>query len=157
MCPFGAIEYGRPEPVSTELTRFVLDTLAGDVRGADPRFTPDLLTLRIEPLPVRKNPASASREMGADDLLVFFHETTLKQIGALRGGEVAFQARGEPERVRVGRVTSGFFRVLGVRRVQEHLVDHIERLADEGLQVGLAISLHAPTQAARRAISSGDW
>jgi predicted permease len=42
-------------------------------------------------------------------------QRSFSAVGALRGGEVAFQARGEPERVRVGRVTSGFFRVLGVR------------------------------------------
>jgi hypothetical protein len=49
-----------------------------DVNSTDPRFTSDLLTLRIEPLPVRKNPASMSREMGADDLLVR-NVTTLAQ------------------------------------------------------------------------------
>jgi predicted permease len=36
-------------------------------------------------------------------------------IGARRGGEASFQARGEPEHVRTGRVTSGFFRVVGIR------------------------------------------
>jgi len=49
-----------------------------EVNGADTRFSSDLLTLRIEPLPVRKNPASMSRELGADDLLVR-NVTTLAQ------------------------------------------------------------------------------
>jgi predicted permease len=44
-------------------------------------------------------------------------------VGAMRRGDAAFQARGEPERVRVGRVTSGFFRVLGVRPVAGRLIE----------------------------------
>ena len=44
-------------------------------------------------------------------------------VGALSGGEAAFRARGEPERVRVGRVTSGFFRALGVRAAAGRLIE----------------------------------
>jgi putative ABC transport system permease protein len=44
-------------------------------------------------------------------------------VGALRGGEAAFQGRGEPERLRVGRVTSGYFRVLGLRPAAGRLIE----------------------------------
>jgi predicted permease len=44
-------------------------------------------------------------------------------VGAMRGGEAAFQASGNPEHVRVGRVTSGFFRVLGVRAAAGRLIE----------------------------------
>ena len=44
-------------------------------------------------------------------------------VGAMRGGEAAFQASGDPERVRVGRVTSGFFRVLGVSAEAGRLIE----------------------------------
>jgi len=44
-------------------------------------------------------------------------------VGALRGGQAAFRAGGEPERVEVGRVTSGFFRVLGVHAAAGRLIE----------------------------------
>ena len=67
-----------------------------------------------------------------DDLAVIFHrgfpslstvdfraieeqQRSFTAVGAVRRGEAAFQARGEPERVRVGRATSGVFKALGIR------------------------------------------
>src|SRR5687768_12560093 len=44
-------------------------------------------------------------------------------VGAMRGGEAAFRARGDPERVQVGRVTSGFFRAVGVRPAAGRLIE----------------------------------
>ena len=44
-------------------------------------------------------------------------------IGAMRGGEAAFRASGEAERVRIGRVTSGYFRALGVRPATGRLIE----------------------------------
>src|SRR5687768_6696145 len=44
-------------------------------------------------------------------------------VGALRGGEVAFQARGEAQRVRIGRVTAGYFRALGVHPAAGRLIE----------------------------------
>ncbi len=44
-------------------------------------------------------------------------------VGAMRRGQAAFRARGEPERVNVGRVTSGFFRVLGVHPAAGRLIE----------------------------------
>ena len=44
-------------------------------------------------------------------------------LGAMRVGEAAFRASGEAERVRVGRVTSGYFRVLGVRAANGRLIE----------------------------------
>ena len=44
-------------------------------------------------------------------------------VGAMRRAEAAFRARGEAERVRVGRVTSGYFRVLGIRAVNGRLIE----------------------------------
>jgi predicted permease len=44
-------------------------------------------------------------------------------VGAMRGDEASFQASGDPERVRVGRVTSGFFRVLGVSAAAGRLIE----------------------------------
>ncbi len=44
-------------------------------------------------------------------------------VGALRRGEAAFRADGEPERARIGWVTSGFFRALGVRPLAGRLIE----------------------------------
>jgi predicted permease len=44
-------------------------------------------------------------------------------VGARRTSEAAFQARGEPEQIRVGRVTSGYFRVVGVRPAHGRLIE----------------------------------
>src|SRR5688572_18703381 len=44
-------------------------------------------------------------------------------VGAMRRGEAAFRASGDPERVQVGRVTSGFFRAVGVRPAAGRLID----------------------------------
>lgn len=44
-------------------------------------------------------------------------------VGAMRRSEAAFRAGGEPERVRVGRVSSGWFRVLGVRPLAGRLIE----------------------------------
>jgi putative ABC transport system permease protein len=43
-------------------------------------------------------------------------------VGAVRGGEAAFQAGGEPERIRVNRVTTGFFQALGHRAAAGRLI-----------------------------------
>jgi putative ABC transport system permease protein len=43
-------------------------------------------------------------------------------VGALRRREAAYTAGGEPERVRVGAATSGFFRALGVRPARGRLI-----------------------------------
>ena len=50
-------------------------------------------------------------------------QRSFSAVGAVRGGEAAFQARGEPEGVQVGRVTSGFFRVLNVRPAAGRLIE----------------------------------
>ncbi len=44
-------------------------------------------------------------------------------VGAMRRGEAAFRASGDPERVQVGRVTSGFFRAVGVRPAAGRLIE----------------------------------
>ena len=44
-------------------------------------------------------------------------------IGAMRSSEAAFHAGGQPEQVRVGRVTSGFFRVLGIGAASGRLIE----------------------------------
>ena len=44
-------------------------------------------------------------------------------VGAMRRDEVAFRAGGDAERVDVGRVTSGFFRVLGVTPAAGRLIE----------------------------------
>jgi putative ABC transport system permease protein len=44
-------------------------------------------------------------------------------VGAMRAGEAAFRAGGEPERVDVARVTSGFFRAIGVRAAAGRLIE----------------------------------
>ena len=44
-------------------------------------------------------------------------------IGALRASEAAFQAGAGPEQVRVGRVTSGYFQVLGLRAAAGRLIE----------------------------------
>ncbi len=50
-------------------------------------------------------------------------QRSFSAVGAMRGGEAAFRATGEPERVRVARVTSGFFRVLGVIPAAGRLIE----------------------------------
>jgi putative ABC transport system permease protein len=50
-------------------------------------------------------------------------QRSFSAVGARRTSEVAFQARGEPEEVRVGRVTSGYFRVAGVRPARGRLIE----------------------------------
>jgi putative ABC transport system permease protein len=44
-------------------------------------------------------------------------------VGAMRGGEAAFRVGGEPERVRVGRVTSGWFGALRVKPLAGRLIE----------------------------------
>ena len=44
-------------------------------------------------------------------------------VGAMRRSEAAFRAVGEPERLQVGRVTSGFFRAAGMRPVAGRLIE----------------------------------
>jgi predicted permease len=58
-----------------------------------------------------------------DFLAVLEQQRSFTAIGAMRRGEAAFRADGEPQRVRVGRVTSGFFSVLGVRPVAGRLIE----------------------------------
>jgi predicted permease len=50
-------------------------------------------------------------------------QRSFSAVGAMRRDEAAFRAGGEPERVRVGSVTSGFFRVLGVRAAAGRLIE----------------------------------
>lgn len=50
-------------------------------------------------------------------------QRTFAAVGALRGSEAAFRAGGDPERVRVGRVSSGFFGVLAVRPAAGRLIE----------------------------------
>lgn len=50
-------------------------------------------------------------------------QRSLTAVGAMRSGQAAFRAGGEPARVDVGRVTSGFFRVLGVRPAAGRLIE----------------------------------
>ena len=50
-------------------------------------------------------------------------QRSFSAVGAMRRGEAAFRAEGEAERVDVGRVTSGFFRVLGVRPAAGRLIE----------------------------------
>ena len=50
-------------------------------------------------------------------------ERSFSAVGAMRRGEAAFRASGDPERVQVGRVTSGFFRVAGVRPAAGRLIE----------------------------------
>ena len=49
-------------------------------------------------------------------------------VGALRSGEAAFRARGDPEQVRVGRVTAGYFGVLGLRAAAGRLIEPRDEL-----------------------------
>jgi predicted permease len=44
-------------------------------------------------------------------------------VGAMRRGEAAFRARGDPERVQVGRVTSGYFRTVAIRPAAGRLIE----------------------------------
>ena len=58
-----------------------------------------------------------------DYLAILEQQRTFSAVGAMRRGEAAFRADGEPERIRVGRVSSGFFQVLGVRPVAGRLIE----------------------------------
>src|SRR5206468_9630562 len=65
------------ERVPAKVNRFartgdglVVHTDLFDVSSTNPAFSPSLNSLRVEPLPVRKNPASYEREFGASDLPV---------------------------------------------------------------------------------------
>jgi predicted permease len=49
-------------------------------------------------------------------------QRSFSAVGAMRAGEAAFQARGEPEQLRIGRVTAGFFDVLGLRAAAGRLI-----------------------------------
>lgn len=51
------------------------------------------------------------------------HQRSFSAFGAMRGGEVAFRARGDAERVNGGRVTAGWFRVLGLRPAAGRLIE----------------------------------
>src|SRR5688572_23460246 len=44
-------------------------------------------------------------------------------VGAMRRGDAAFRASGDPERVQVGRVRSGFFRAVGARPAAGRLIE----------------------------------
>ena len=57
-----------------------------------------------------------------DYLAVAEQQRSFSAVGAMRGGEAAFRAGGEPERIPVARVTAGFFQVLGVRPVAGRLI-----------------------------------
>ncbi len=50
-------------------------------------------------------------------------QRSFSAVGAMRRGEAAFRARGDPERVQVGRVTAGFFRAVGVRPAAGRLIE----------------------------------
>jgi predicted permease len=50
-------------------------------------------------------------------------ERSFSAVGAMRRGEAAFHAGGDPERVQVGRVTAGFFRAVGVRPAAGRLIE----------------------------------
>ena len=50
-------------------------------------------------------------------------QRSFSAVGAMRRDEAAFRARGDPERVQVGRVTSGFFPAAGVRPVAGRLIE----------------------------------
>jgi putative ABC transport system permease protein len=58
-----------------------------------------------------------------DYLAIAEQQRTFSAVGAMRRDEAAFRADGEPERVRVGRTTSGFFRVIGVRPLAGRLLE----------------------------------
>jgi predicted permease len=58
-----------------------------------------------------------------DYLAIAEQQRTFSAVGAMRRGEAAFRAGGEPERVRVGRVSSGFFQVIGVRPLAGRLLE----------------------------------
>ena len=53
----------------------------------------------------------------ADFRAIEEQQRSFSALGAMRGGAVAFRARGDAERVRGGRVTAGWFDVLGLRPV----------------------------------------
>ncbi|MGQ0714169.1 MAG: ADOP family duplicated permease [Gemmatimonadaceae bacterium] len=80
------------------------------------------------------------RDPGHDDLAILFYrgfpslstvdyraieeqQRSFTAVGAMRRSEASFQARGEPARVDVGRVTAGFFRVLGIRPAAGRLIE----------------------------------
>ena len=50
-------------------------------------------------------------------------QRSFSAVGALRGGEVAFRARGDAERVDGARVTAGWFEVLGLRPAVGRLIE----------------------------------
>ncbi|MDQ3879885.1 MAG: ABC transporter permease, partial [Chloroflexota bacterium] len=50
-------------------------------------------------------------------------QRSFSAVGALRRREAGYTAGGEPERVRVGAATSGFFRALGVRPVRGRVIE----------------------------------
>src|SRR5688572_15445950 len=50
-------------------------------------------------------------------------ERSFSAVGAMRRSEAAFRATGDPERLQVGRVTSGFFRAAGMRPVAGRLIE----------------------------------
>jgi putative ABC transport system permease protein len=51
-------------------------------------------------------------------------QRSFSAVGGLRGGEAAYRAGGgDPERIRVGRVTSGFFAALGLRAGAGRLIE----------------------------------
>ena len=50
-------------------------------------------------------------------------QRSFSAVGALRGGEVAYRARGDAERVDGARVTAGWFQVLGLRPAAGRLIE----------------------------------
>lgn len=69
-------------------------------------------------------------------------QRSFSDVGAMRRGEAAFRAAGEPERVQVGRVTSGFFRAVGVRPAAGRLIEPRDEPvgADRVVVVGNALA-----------------
>ena len=59
----------------------------------------------------------------ADFRAIEDQQRSFSAVGAIRGGEVAFRARGDAERVAGGRVTAGWFQVLGLRPVAGRLIE----------------------------------
>ena len=146
---FGGIARYREEHRSARGFRFLEHTLR-DMRHAvrglrrSPGFT--LSVVGVLALGIGSTTAVFSavnavlRNPAHDDLAVIFfrgfpslstvdfraiegQQRSFEAVGALRGGEVAFQARGEAERVRIGRVTAGYFRVLDLRPAAGRLIE----------------------------------